>query len=87
MWDIFISHAWEDKEDIARPLAEALIAAGLRVWYDEFELTVGDSLGRSIDRGLRDSRYGSVKLILNNVSLRGFAKQSRRNCFVEDSSQ
>jgi hypothetical protein len=62
MWDIFISHAWEDKEDIARPLAEALTAAGLRVWYDEFELTVGDSLGRSIDRGLNDSRYGVVIL-------------------------
>jgi len=62
MWDIFISHAWEDKEDIARPLAEALTAAGLRVWYDEFELTVGDSLGRSIDRGLKDSRYGVVIL-------------------------
>ena len=62
MWDVFISHGWEDKEDVARPLAEALTAAGLRVWYDEFELTVGDSLGRSIDRGLRDSRYGVVIL-------------------------
>jgi hypothetical protein len=62
MWDIFISHAWEDKEEIARPLAEALTAEGLHVWYDEFELTVGDSLGRSIDRGLNDSRYGVVIL-------------------------
>jgi hypothetical protein len=62
MWDVFISHAWEDKEDIARPLAEALRRAGLRVWYDEFTLTLGDSLRRSIDRGLAQSRYGVVIL-------------------------
>lgn len=62
MWDVFISHAWEDKETIARPLAEALQQAGLEVWYDEFTLTLGDSLRRSIDRGLSESRYGVVIL-------------------------
>ncbi len=62
MWDVFISHAWEDKEDIARPLAEALREEGLRVWYDEFTLTLGDSLRRSIDRGLAESKYGVVIL-------------------------
>jgi hypothetical protein len=61
-WDVFISHAWEDKEDIARPLAESLRRKGLRVWYDEFTLTLGDSLRRSIDRGLAQSRYGVVIL-------------------------
>ena len=61
-WDVFISHAWEDKESFVRPLAEALIARGLRVWYDEFTITVGDSLRRSIDRGLANSRYGVVVL-------------------------
>jgi hypothetical protein len=62
MWDIFISHAWEDKEEIARPLTEALQQVGLKVWYDEFALTLGDSLRRSIDRGLNESRYGLVIL-------------------------
>jgi WD40 repeat protein len=62
MWDVFISHAAEDKEDIARPLAEALVTAGLRVWYDDFTLKLGDSLGRSIDRGLSETRYGIVIL-------------------------
>jgi len=64
-WDVFISHAWEDKEDIAGPLAEALRRKGLRVWYDEFTLTLGDSLRRSIDRGLAQSRYGVVILSPN----------------------
>jgi formylglycine-generating enzyme required for sulfatase activity len=62
MWDVFISHAWEDKEEVARPLAEAMRRAGLRVWYDEFTLTLGDSLRRSIDHGLAQSRYGIVVL-------------------------
>jgi len=33
-WDVFISHAWEDKESFACPLAEALETKGLRVWFD-----------------------------------------------------
>jgi len=60
--DVFISHASEDKDDFVRPLAQALQDQGLDVWYDEFALTVGDSLRRSIDRGLADSRFGIVVL-------------------------
>ena len=61
-WDVFISHAWEDKESFACPLAEALEAKGLRVWFDEFTLRVGDKLRRSVDHGLANSRYGVVIL-------------------------
>ena len=61
-YDVFISHATEDKDDIVRPLANALISAGLRVWYDEFELRIGDSLRRKIDAGLVKSRFGIVVL-------------------------
>lgn len=60
--DIFISHATEDKDDIVRALAEALRAAGVEVWYDEFSLKVGDSLRRKIDQGLASSRFGLVVL-------------------------
>jgi hypothetical protein len=58
----FISHASEDKEALVRPLAEALIKLGHKIWYDEFSLTVGDSLRRKIDRGLATSRFGIVIL-------------------------
>jgi hypothetical protein len=64
-WDVFISHASEDKDDFVRHLAERLRRAGLRVWFDEFTLTVGDSLRRSIDRGLASSRYGIVVISPN----------------------
>ena len=59
-WDVFISHASEDKDDFVRPLAEGLEQRGLRVWFDESTLKVGDSLRRSIDRGLTHSRFGIV---------------------------
>lgn len=60
--DLFISHASEDKDDFVRPLAEALVAVGLDVWYDETTLKLGDSLRQSIDKGLANSRYGVVVL-------------------------
>lgn len=59
-WDVFVSHASEDKDDLARPLAEHLMRLGLEVWFDEAELTLGDSLRQSIDRGLAHSRFGVV---------------------------
>ena len=61
-YDFFISHASEDKEDIGTPLYEALSARGARVWYDTAIMSVGDSLRKSIDRGLARSRYGIVIL-------------------------
>ena len=60
--DAFISHASEDKVDLVLPLAEKLTEAGFDIWYDDFQLTVGDSLRRSIDRGLANSRFGIVVL-------------------------
>jgi len=61
-YDVFISHASEDKDGIVRPLAELLRNKEFDVWYDEFQLRVGDSLRRSIDQGLAKSRFGIVVL-------------------------
>ncbi len=61
-FDVFISHASEDKDEIVRPLAHALKQQGLDVWYDEFELRLGDSLRRKIDAGLARSTFGIVVL-------------------------
>lgn len=59
-WDVFISHASEDKDTFVRPLAVALQSLGVSVWYDEFSLRLGDSLSRSIDHGLAQSSYGPL---------------------------
>jgi TIR domain len=60
--DIFISHATEDKDEVARPIAERLEETGWEVWFDEFELQIGDSLRRRIDDGLAQCRFGAVIL-------------------------
>lgn len=59
-YDVFISHASEDKETVAHPLADALKSNGLSVWYDEFELKIGDSLRRKIDKGIANSNFGII---------------------------
>jgi len=61
-FDVFISHASEDKEDFVRPLAAALAAMGLRVWFDEWTLKLGDGLRKEIDKGLLASDFGVVVL-------------------------
>ena len=60
LYDVFICHASEDKEPFVRPLAEALRARHVEVWYDDFSLKLGDSIRQSIDKGLRQSRFGVV---------------------------
>lgn len=66
-YDFFISHASEDKDDIVRDLADALVKKDIKVWYDEFELKIGDSLRKSIDKGLVNSKYGIVILSPNFI--------------------
>lgn len=59
-YDLFISHASEDKEVFVRPLAYELHKLSIKVWYDEFSLSPGDSLSKSIDMGLIDSAFGVI---------------------------
>lgn len=61
-YDVFISHASEDKATVAEPIAAELRARGLRPWLGKFELTIGDRLMSRIDEGLASSRYGVVVL-------------------------
>ena len=61
-YDVFISHASDDKNSFVRDLAAELTRLGLRVWFDEWTLKLGDSLRRKIDEGLRSSSFGVVVL-------------------------
>lgn len=61
-WDVFISHASEDKAAVARPLRDALTSRGVTVWLDEAQMRIGHSLRRKIDEGIRASRFGVVVL-------------------------
>jgi TIR domain len=68
MTKLFISHASEDKVEIAKPLAELLIKEGVEVWFDDYELKLGAPLRESIDAGLKAADYGIVILSKNFFS-------------------
>ncbi len=55
-FDVFLSHSAKDKTTV-RALAERMRAAGLRVWFDEWEIKVGDSIPAKIEAGLEDSAF------------------------------
>ena len=61
-WDVFISHASEDKTAVAIPLAEALHERGVTAWLDKAELRIGESLLSRIDQGLAASKFAVVVL-------------------------
>lgn len=61
-WNVFLSHASEDKASTAVPIRDALTGRGVTVWLDKTELRIGDSLRRKIDEGIRSSRFGVVVL-------------------------
>lgn len=60
--DVFVVHVGEDRAEVAGPLADALRARGVTVWVDEFELALGDSLAKRLERGVACSRFGVVVL-------------------------
>jgi TIR domain len=61
-WDVFISHASEDKEGIARPLYSHLMLHGFSCWLDEAEIAWGESIVGKIQEGLSHARYVIVVL-------------------------
>ena len=64
-YDLFVCHAFEDKVPFVNGLVDELRSIDLRVWYDDFELTMGDSLLREISRGISRSEFGVVVLSHN----------------------
>ncbi|HHV05907.1 MAG TPA: toll/interleukin-1 receptor domain-containing protein [Anaerolineaceae bacterium] len=61
-YDVFISHAWEDKESFVDEFVEKLKFYGVNVWYDDVNITWGKSLREEIDKGLRKSGFGIIVL-------------------------
>ena len=58
--DVFLCHAWDDRQGSAKELHELLVAAGVRVWFSENDLGLGVPMMRAIDRGLANSKIGLV---------------------------
>lgn len=77
--DFFICHDYRDKEAVATPLYNELTAKKAKVWYDDYSLTVGDSLSEKLEEGIRECRYGILivsKYLLENKSWGKYEIQS-----------
>jgi hypothetical protein len=58
--DVFLCHAWADRQGPAKELRDLLVAAGVKVWFSENDLDLGVPMMRAIDKGLANSRIGLV---------------------------
>lgn len=58
--DVFLCHAWDDRQGPAKELHELLVKAGVKVWFSEKDLGLGVPMMRAIDKGLANSRIGLV---------------------------
>jgi len=67
-YDVFISHAWEDKESFVDEFVLELIKSGVKPWYDKEQITWGDSMRMRIDSGLSKSKLGIVVISPNYIA-------------------
>lgn len=67
-YDVFVSHAWEDKKDFVDKLVTELNALGVKVWYDQRQISWGDSMRERIDEGLSRSKFGIVVISPNYIA-------------------
>ncbi len=58
--DVFLCHAWDDRQDAAKVLHDLLVSKGVSVWFSEKDVGLGVPLMRAIDKGLANSRIGLV---------------------------
>ncbi|MCR4650688.1 MAG: TIR domain-containing protein [Lachnospiraceae bacterium] len=68
-YDVFVSHATEDKEGFSDEFVRILQEKyNLKVWYDAVSIKWGDSIRTEIDRGLKKSQFGVVILSRSYIS-------------------
>lgn len=86
-YDVFISHATEDKESFANELYRILTEEyGFKVWYDAVAMKWGDSLRTQIDNGLKTSKFGIVILSKHYIS-KGWTKYELDGLFQREMSE
>ncbi len=58
--DVFLCHAWDDRQGAAKELHDLLEARDVKVWFSEKDVGLGMPLLLTIDKGLANSRIGIV---------------------------
>lgn len=76
--DLFLCHAWDDRQGSAAELHRQLKANGATVWFSEEDIPLGSLMTREIDKGLRNSRIGIVLVtpsLINSIANEGIAEK------------
>lgn len=68
VYDVFVSHAWEDKDSFVSEFVDELTALSISVWYDRNKIVWGDSMRAKIDEGLRKSKFGVAVISPNYIA-------------------
>lgn len=85
--DVFLCHAWDDRQGAAKQLHDLLDAAGVKVWFSEKDVGLGVPLMRAIDKGLANSRVGIVLVtpaLLRRLPAEGIADKELSALLARD---
>ena len=86
-YDVFLCHAWDDRRETAKELHDALVRAGVSVWFSENEVLPGSNLMREIDKGMSKSRAGVVlvtKSFIKRIKAEGVADKELSALLARD---
>ena len=82
-YDVFISHASEDKETFVDEFACELEKRNIKVWYDKNIIGWGGSLRESIDKGLVKSKFGVVVLSPDYIDEKKYWTKAELNALFQ----
>lgn len=85
--DVFLCHAWDDRQGAAKELHDLLEAQGVSVWFSEKDIVLGEPLLRAIDKGLARSRVGIVLVtpsLLERLRAEGIADKELSALLARD---
>jgi hypothetical protein len=85
--DVFLCHAWDDREGAAKELHDLLESRGVSVWFSEKDVGLGVPLLRAIDKGLANSRVGIVLVtpaLLRRLPAEGIADKELSALLARD---
>lgn len=85
--DVFLCHAWDDRQAAAKELHDLLESLGVKVWFSEKDVGLGVPLMRTIDKGLANSRVGIVLVtpaLLRRLPAEGIADKELSALLARD---
>ena len=85
--DVFLCHAWDDRQGVAKELHDLLESLGVKVWFSEKDVGLGVPLLRAIDKGLANSRIGIVLVtpaLLRRLPAEGIADKELSALLARD---